>query len=156
MRVRYECRKLNPEDTFASTGKNWKYEFEDNVDEVDPEYECSEDATATVEAVTLPDLTKRAIKDQYKKKHRPRGKDYVDDITADLTLMHLSDPVGNPMTQIVEIEKKLKEVVVSLNEGHWITAQIDLVDVVVESPLTQELFDKIQADIALYVASEYN
>lgn len=52
MTVRYECRKTDPEQTFAS-GKNFKYESQHEVASVDANYECTEDATATVSAVVL-------------------------------------------------------------------------------------------------------
>lgn len=53
MTVRYECRKIDLETTFASCGKNFTYELEEGVAQINESYVCTEDSTATTEAVII-------------------------------------------------------------------------------------------------------
>jgi len=92
------------------------------------------------------------IKSDYKKFEKD-GKEYFEQIRADLVLLYKTGQKTN--LEIFGIESKLQQTIEKITRGDWMTASYEMSLVIVEAPLDQSLFDEINLCITNYIANNY-
>lgn len=74
-------------------------------------------------------------------------------LMAELRLTGIAN--GYPRSVLRGIEDKLELVKSQVVDGQWVSAREKLEDVVVESPLSQELYDRIKDTLETYILTSY-
>jgi len=109
-----------------------------------------------IEAKAVPtatELAKKQIMSIYSK-HESNGKDYFDEMRADLVLAHKQ--AIYTFEQIIEIDNKMKEVKALLRSGDWASA-LDIANKITPAgALTQDYLTKVQTDINTYIQNNYS
>ena len=96
------------------------------------------------------------IKELYLRQYQYRisdGKEYVQDFTADTYIKVLNGVYAD--TQAFELEAHMKNILIELNNGCWLTAQNTNSNLVLRGVYDQVLKDEIQEKINLYVLENY-
>ncbi len=97
---------------------------------------------------------KSLIKMQYKCREKD-GKEYFEEVRSDLVYSYTIEETITA-EDVFFIETALEPVLLKLERGDWMTASYLMTNnVVVQSSLTQELYDEILNYINLYIQNNY-
>jgi hypothetical protein len=104
-------------------------------------------ATLTTSNTTLIEIIKA-----YRKK-RYDGFSYFEQKQAEIYFMYASEEVT--ATDAFYIEAKLSGIKTKLHDGDWMSAQNEMLSIVIENAYTQEIHDSIKTYIDDYVTANY-